>query len=125
MRVIYRDGVIQVETDGKCISFARMRSCSRITNAVYVLCVTCVCVCVACVCHYLDGAGHWVPCITHHESLPKGYYFGLSAATGHLTDNHDVFSFITYNLDPWRRRPPVPPRQQVHTQAVVTLSCRV
>lgn len=74
MRVIYRDGVIQVETD--------------------------------------DGAGHWVPCITHHESLPKGYYFGLSAATGHLTDNHDVFSFITYNLDPWRRRPPVPPRQQ-------------
>jgi mannose-binding lectin 1 len=68
VRVVYRDGIIQVETDA--------------------------------------GAGQWAPCITHHEQLPKGYYFGLSAATGHLTDNHDVHSLITYNLDPWRRRAP-------------------
>jgi mannose-binding lectin 2 len=25
--------------------------------------------------------------------IPKGYYFGLSAATGDLADNHDVISF--------------------------------
>ncbi len=25
--------------------------------------------------------------------LPLGYYFGLSAATGDLADNHDIVSF--------------------------------
>eukprot|EP00906_Rhabdomonas_costata_P032636 RCo045974 len=26
--------------------------------------------------------------------LPTGYYFGITATTGHLADNHDIFSFV-------------------------------
>ncbi|XP_068711687.1 protein ERGIC-53-like [Montipora foliosa] len=33
-------------------------------------------------------------------SLAKGGYFGLSAATGGLADDHDVMSFITHSLTP-------------------------
>lgn len=31
-------------------------------------------------------------------ALPKGGYFGLSAATGGLADDHDVFHFLTTSL---------------------------
>jgi len=45
-------------------------------------------------------------CFSYQVVLPKGLYLGLSAATGLLKDNHDVFSLITYNLGPWRRMEP-------------------
>ena len=32
--------------------------------------------------------------------LPTGYYFGLSAATGDLSDAHDIISVKTYDLVP-------------------------
>ncbi|KAL6058423.1 Protein ERGIC-53 [Balamuthia mandrillaris] len=32
--------------------------------------------------------------------LPTGYFFGVTAATGQLTDNHDLYSFSTYDLSP-------------------------
>lgn len=32
--------------------------------------------------------------------LPKSGYFGLSAATGGLADDHDVFHFLTTSLHP-------------------------
>lgn len=31
-------------------------------------------------------------------SLPKDYYFGVTAATGGLADDHDVMKFLTYSL---------------------------
>lgn len=31
--------------------------------------------------------------------LPTGYYFGVSAATGELTDNHDILSMRLFELD--------------------------
>ena len=31
--------------------------------------------------------------------LPTGYYFGMSATTGNLSDAHDVISIRTYELD--------------------------
>ena len=36
----------------------------------------------------------WEECfVVRRVHLPLGYYFGLSAATGDLADNHDVLSF--------------------------------
>jgi len=34
---------------------------------------------------------NWVTCFTGKIDLPTGYYLGMSAETGGLTDNHDVF----------------------------------
>lgn len=31
--------------------------------------------------------------------LPTGYYFGMTAATGDLTDAHDIMSVRLYELD--------------------------
>lgn len=31
--------------------------------------------------------------------LPTGYYFGVTAATGDLSDNHDLFSVRLFELD--------------------------
>nr|CAH8857109.1 unnamed protein product [Trichobilharzia regenti] len=31
--------------------------------------------------------------------LPTGYYIGVTAATGDLSDNHDIYSIHTYELD--------------------------
>ncbi|KAK4470713.1 hypothetical protein MN116_006241 [Schistosoma mekongi] len=35
--------------------------------------------------------------------LPTGYYIGVSAATGDLSDNHDIYSIHTYELDVGRK----------------------
>eukprot|EP01088_Endostelium_zonatum_P011376 TRINITY_DN25501_c0_g1_i1.p1 TRINITY_DN25501_c0_g1~~TRINITY_DN25501_c0_g1_i1.p1 ORF type:complete len:528 (+),score=139.30 TRINITY_DN25501_c0_g1_i1:41-1624(+) len=35
------------------------------------------------------------------QLLERNWYYGLSAATGELFDNHDVISFLAYNLDPY------------------------
>ena len=36
---------------------------------------------------------------TEGVRLPTGYYFGMSATTGDLSDNHDIVSIKTYELD--------------------------
>ncbi|KAL9644953.1 hypothetical protein ABK040_004446 [Willaertia magna] len=47
------------------------------------------------------ASGHFAKCFEiNNLDLPAGYYFGLTAATGGLADNHDVLSFISYDLDP-------------------------
>eukprot|EP00027_Filamoeba_sp_ATCC50430_P012517 CAMPEP_0168569900 /NCGR_PEP_ID=MMETSP0413-20121227/16427_1 /TAXON_ID=136452 /ORGANISM="Filamoeba nolandi, Strain NC-AS-23-1" /LENGTH=525 /DNA_ID=CAMNT_0008602473 /DNA_START=190 /DNA_END=1767 /DNA_ORIENTATION=+ len=42
--------------------------------------------------------GDWTLCGIFNVDLPMGYYFGLSAATGGLADNHDVMRFETSRL---------------------------
>lgn len=49
----------------------------------------------------IDGQNEWKECFDiSGVSLPMGYYFGLSAATGDLSDNHDIISMKFYDLDP-------------------------
>lgn len=38
--------------------------------------------------------------------LPKNGYFGVSAATGGLADDHDVLHFLTNSLYPAEQQPP-------------------
>jgi len=48
----------------------------------------------------INGEGLWQPCFrVEGVTLPTGYYFGLSAATGDLSDNHDIISVKTYELE--------------------------
>ncbi|KAK3610463.1 hypothetical protein CHS0354_016652 [Potamilus streckersoni] len=48
----------------------------------------------------IDGQNNWKECfIAHGVYLPTGYYFGASAATGDLADNHDIISMKLYEID--------------------------
>lgn len=48
----------------------------------------------------VDGSGNWEQCFyAEGVRLPTGLYFGVTAATGDLSDNHDVISIKTYMLD--------------------------
>jgi len=50
--------------------------------------------------HDLHNKRTWEPCFTIKGiKLPTGYYFGLSATTGDLSDAHDVIGIKTYELD--------------------------
>lgn len=50
--------------------------------------------------HDLQNKRAWAPCFSiDGVKLPTGYYFGLSATTGDLSDAHDVISIKTYELD--------------------------
>ena len=50
--------------------------------------------------HDLNGQRAWDKCLeVKGVTLPTGYYFGVSATTGELSDNHDLVSFKTYQLD--------------------------
>jgi len=50
--------------------------------------------------HDLSNRRAWEPCFSiDGVVLPTGYYFGVSATTGDLSDNHDVISLKTYELD--------------------------
>jgi len=50
--------------------------------------------------HDLNNKRAWAPCFSiDGVKLPTGYYFGLSATTGDLSDAHDVVSIKTYELD--------------------------
>ena len=50
--------------------------------------------------HDVDNKRTWKSCFTvDGVYLPTGYYFGVSAATGDLSDNHDVTGLKTYELD--------------------------
>lgn len=48
----------------------------------------------------IDGKSEWTECFkVDNVELPTGYYFGISSATGDLSDNHDIISLKFYNLD--------------------------
>lgn len=48
----------------------------------------------------IDNKAGWKPCFeVDGVKLPTGYYFGMSATTGDLSDAHDVISVKFYELD--------------------------
>ncbi|UYV62757.1 LMAN2, partial [Cordylochernes scorpioides] len=48
----------------------------------------------------IDGKNSWKNCFqVNNVRLPTGYYFGATAATGDLTDNHDIISMKLYELE--------------------------
>jgi len=48
----------------------------------------------------ISGTNEWKECFDLSGiTLPVGYYLGLSAATGDLSDNHDILSFKFYDLE--------------------------
>lgn len=50
--------------------------------------------------HDLDNKFAWAPCFqVKGVKLPTGYYFGASAATGDLSDAHDIVAMKLYQLD--------------------------
>jgi len=50
--------------------------------------------------HDLANKRAWANCMTiDGVKLPTGYYFGVSATTGDLSDAHDIISIKTYELD--------------------------
>ncbi|KAM8829250.1 lectin, mannose-binding 2-like a [Spinachia spinachia] len=47
----------------------------------------------------IDGQHEWRDCLDiPGVRLPKGYYFGATAVTGDLSDNHDIISLKLYQL---------------------------
>ena len=48
----------------------------------------------------IHGQDTWTECFSINGiELPTHYYLGFSAATGELSDNHDIISVRTYQLD--------------------------
>lgn len=48
----------------------------------------------------LENRNEWKNCfVVNNVELPTGYFFGLSATTGDLSDNHDVHSFKFFDID--------------------------
>ncbi|KAM9821052.1 lectin, mannose-binding 2-like a [Neosynchiropus ocellatus] len=47
----------------------------------------------------IDGQHEWRDCLDiPGVQLPRGYYFGATAVTGDLSDNHDIISLKLYQL---------------------------
>jgi len=42
----------------------------------------------------------WFDCINAPVQIPPGYFFGITAETGGLSDNHDVYKFEVFTFDP-------------------------
>ncbi|XP_065654291.1 vesicular integral-membrane protein VIP36 isoform X2 [Hydra vulgaris] len=48
----------------------------------------------------IDNDDSWKECLDKYGvEMPTGYYFGLSAQTGDLSDNHDILSMKFYELE--------------------------
>lgn len=48
----------------------------------------------------MDGTNDWNECfVVDNINLPTGYYFGFTAATGELADNHDIISVRVFDVD--------------------------
>ena len=48
----------------------------------------------------IDNKAAFKPCFeVSGVQLPTHYYFGMSAATGDLSDNHDIIAVKMYELD--------------------------
>jgi hypothetical protein len=54
-----------------------------------------------------SGTDTWVTCFEGQAELPRGYYLGVTAATGGLSDNHDIYGIKTVILDT-KTTPPTP-----------------
>ncbi|CAF3289326.1 unnamed protein product [Rotaria socialis] len=53
----------------------------------------------------IEGKNIWKECFAVSDvRLPTHYYFGFSAATGDLSDNHDIISVHTYQLETSEQR---------------------
>lgn len=49
----------------------------------------------------IEGKNEWKECFSvKGVRLPTGYHIGVTAATGDLSDNHDVISIKTFELEP-------------------------
>lgn len=49
----------------------------------------------------IEDKHEWKICFeSSNVKLPTGYYFGASATTGDLSDNHDIITFKFYELEP-------------------------
>lgn len=49
----------------------------------------------------IENRNDWKNCFTSTGvRLPTGYYFGASAETGDLSDNHDLVGFKFYEISP-------------------------
>lgn len=48
----------------------------------------------------IENKAAWKECFrVEGVKLPTGYHLGISAATGDLSDNHDIISFRLFDLD--------------------------
>lgn len=48
----------------------------------------------------VENEHEWKDCFKlENVKLPTGYYFGASATTGDLSDNHDIIAFNFHELD--------------------------
>ncbi|XP_053946427.1 vesicular integral-membrane protein VIP36 [Anastrepha ludens] len=48
----------------------------------------------------MENRGEWKSCfVVNDVELPTGYFLGLSATTGDLSDNHDIVGVKFYDLD--------------------------
>lgn len=48
----------------------------------------------------LEDKAVWKPCFNvDGVELPSGYFFGFSAATGDLSDNHEIIAVRLYEVD--------------------------
>ncbi|XP_061391240.1 vesicular integral-membrane protein VIP36-like, partial [Musca vetustissima] len=48
----------------------------------------------------LENRNEWKNCfVVNNVELPTRYFFGLSATTGDMSDNHDILSFKVYDLE--------------------------
>ena len=47
----------------------------------------------------VNSNGQWQSCYSGHVELPTGYYLGVSAATGGVSDNQDIHYFELRRLD--------------------------
>lgn len=57
----------------------------------------------------IENSGIWRDCVSvKGVYLPTHYYFGITAATGDLSDNHDILSIKTRILSPTSYEPPKP-----------------
>uniref|UniRef100_A0A915HYC9 L-type lectin-like domain-containing protein n=1 Tax=Romanomermis culicivorax TaxID=13658 RepID=A0A915HYC9_ROMCU len=67
----------------------------------------------------IDNAYVWRECFSVGEvRLPTGYYIGLSAATGDLSDNHDIIAVKMYEIDvPRAEREQDVDRSQIRPEA--------
>ncbi|UJR21367.1 hypothetical protein I4U23_024459 [Adineta vaga] len=53
----------------------------------------------------IDGKNTWTECFSIDDiHLPTHYHLGFTAATGQLSDNHDIISVHTYQLDTSEQR---------------------
>lgn len=49
----------------------------------------------------VENKNQWKQCFSAAGvRLPTGYYFGISAETGDLSDNHDMFTYKFYEINP-------------------------